>query len=196
MSKNNPNAIDWAAIKTEYITSTASYRKLAEKYGVSYRYMSVRGRSEGWVEARRKYQEGVTDKIIEKVADERANRDSQKLLLLQKSADLMAEAILKVFDDASAFNRFIVSDGNFSMEERVFNKVDTKAMREITASIKDLAGVMRNVYNLPTDIEQKTYELAKERLELDKTKTAAGVGDEEDTGVIFLPSAESEDNNE
>ena len=88
MSKNNPNAIDWAAIKTEYITSTASYRKLAEKYGVSYRYMSVRGRSEGWVQARRKYQEGVTDKIIEKVADERANRDSQKLLLLQKSADV------------------------------------------------------------------------------------------------------------
>ena len=86
MSKNNPNAIDWAAIKTEYITSTASYRKLAEKYGVSYRYMSVRGRSEGWVEARRKYQEGVTDKIIEKVADERANRDTQKLLLLQKNA--------------------------------------------------------------------------------------------------------------
>ena len=66
----------------------------------------------------------------------------------------------------------------------------------ITASIKDLAGVMRNVYNLPTDIEQKTYELAKERLELDKTKAAVGVGDEEETGVIFLPSAESEDNNE
>ena len=196
MKKNAPNSIDWAAVKTEYITSTVSYRKLAEKYGVSFRYMSVRGRSEGWVEARKQYQQSIADKIIEKVADERVSRDAQKLLLLQKSADLMSEAILKVFEDARAFNRFIVSDGNFSVEERVFNKVDTKAMREITASIKDLTSVMRNVYNLPTDIEQRQYDLAKQRLELDKSKAAVADDDGEETGVVVLPPAESEDDDE
>ena len=40
---------DWLKIKTEYITTDTSYRKLAEKYGVHYQTICSRSKAEGWV---------------------------------------------------------------------------------------------------------------------------------------------------
>ena len=46
---------DWQAIKTEYITTQTSYRKLAQKYGVSRVQIGNVGRDEKWVELRRQH---------------------------------------------------------------------------------------------------------------------------------------------
>lgn len=189
MSENRP---DWATIKSEYITTNTSYRKLAAKYGISYKHISVQGRKDGWFQARKKYQSDVADKIVSIVANERAQRDASKLLILQKSADNMAEAILKVFDDSEQFHRFVVPD-NFSVTEKVFEKFDTKSMREITASIKDLAVVMRNIYNIPTEQEERTYQLAKERLEIEKERVSNTDDNDAETGVIVIPATTEED---
>jgi hypothetical protein len=41
--------IDWASIKTEYITTDTSYRKLAQKYGVNHTILvTVRRMRSGW----------------------------------------------------------------------------------------------------------------------------------------------------
>jgi hypothetical protein len=49
-------AIDWEKIRTEYMTTATSYRKLAEKHGVNYSALGARARAEGWVEQRTQYQ--------------------------------------------------------------------------------------------------------------------------------------------
>ena len=46
---------DWLKIKTEYITTDTSYRKLAQKYGVNYSVIGARARAEGWVEERTQF---------------------------------------------------------------------------------------------------------------------------------------------
>ena len=43
----------WRAIKAEYIASTISYRKLAEKYGVSRTTLERKAKEERWTELRR-----------------------------------------------------------------------------------------------------------------------------------------------
>jgi uncharacterized protein YjcR len=65
---------DWKAIKTEYITTDTSYRKLAQKYGVSTTQICNVGRDEKWVEQREQYLNNTTAKTIEKISQQEANR--------------------------------------------------------------------------------------------------------------------------
>lgn len=81
--------MDWNAIKTEYITTDTSYRKLAEKYGVSRGQIQRRATDENWPDlksqfdtktvsdavdvvskkftARAKRLQDVTDKLLDKI---------------------------------------------------------------------------------------------------------------------------------
>lgn len=65
---------DWQAIKTEYITTDTSYRKLAQKYGVSTTQICNVGRDEKWVEQREQYLNNTTAKTLEKISQQEANR--------------------------------------------------------------------------------------------------------------------------
>ena len=65
---------DWQAIKTEYITTDTSYRKLAQKYGVSTTQICNVGRDEKWVEQREQYLNKTTAKTLEKISQQEANR--------------------------------------------------------------------------------------------------------------------------
>ena len=40
--------MDWEKLKDEYINTSISYQKLAEKYGVSFWALSKRGKEENW----------------------------------------------------------------------------------------------------------------------------------------------------
>ena len=65
---------DWQAIKTEYITTQTSYRKLAKKYGVSRVQIGNVGREEKWVELRRQHLDSTFTKTVEKISQQEANR--------------------------------------------------------------------------------------------------------------------------
>ena len=65
---------DWQAIKTEYITTQTSYRKLAKKYGVSHVQIGNVGKEENWVELRRQHLDSTFTKTIKKISQQEANR--------------------------------------------------------------------------------------------------------------------------
>ena len=60
---------DWQAIKTEYITTNTSYRKLAEKYDVSYAVIGKRAKKEGWPEERKQWVDNTTTKTLDALSD-------------------------------------------------------------------------------------------------------------------------------
>lgn len=78
-------------VKTEYITTSVSYRKLAEKYDLSRVTLGVTGKKEGWVELRRQYQEQVLAKSMEKAAEQQADRNAR----LQDIAASLLDAVEK-----------------------------------------------------------------------------------------------------
>ena len=188
--------IDWTAIKAEYITGTISYRKLADSWGVSFRTLSDRALREGWKEARDKHRNNVVEKTVQKVASRKATTTANKLCDLQEAADNMGRVIAEIFADSEQFHRHIVTEGlgmgATKVEERQYKKVDTKAIKDLTGAIKDLAAVMRNIYDLPTAQEQAAMDIAAERLRLDKAKAEAeqNTGDDEVKVEFFDPEEE------
>lgn len=57
---------DWNAVKTEYITTSISYRKLCEKHNIPFNTLQCRAKKEKWVEARRKHQDKIVAKSVKK----------------------------------------------------------------------------------------------------------------------------------
>ena len=84
---------DWQKIKTEYITTDTSYRKLAEKYGVHYNAIANRSKQEGWISQRNQHCDKTMtktlDAIIDKQVDRAANLISVSDLLLSKVKSLL-----------------------------------------------------------------------------------------------------------
>ena len=105
---------DWQAIKTEYITTDTSYRKLAQKYGVSTTQICNVGRDEKWVEQREQYLNKTTAKTIEKISQQEANRAAR----IHRVADKLLNKIESMVD--------------------ADDPLDTKGLRALTAAVKDL----------------------------------------------------------
>lgn len=179
---------DWEALKTEYVTTNTSYRKLADKYGISSVTLANHGTAEKWVEAKRQFK----NKVMAKAMGNAQAREVAKLSKLRSAADQMAGVIDSVFKDSQQFNRHIITEGlgmgESRVSERIYEKADAKAIRDLAGAIKDLTAAMRNLYGLPTAVEQAAMDLAKERLELDKQKAALNEKDDEGTGVVELPA--------
>lgn len=83
---------DWNQIKTEYITTNTSYRKLSDKYGVSFQAICHRSKEEGWIEQRELFMNKTVSKTIEKIREKQVERFSR--------IDSLAEQILKKLEQA------------------------------------------------------------------------------------------------
>lgn len=105
---------DWQAIKTEYITTQTSYRKLAQKYGVSHVQIGNVGKEEKWVELRRQHLDRTLAQTLEKTSKQEANRAAR----IHTVADKLLNKIEAMVDS-----------------ER---PLDTKGIRALTAAVKDL----------------------------------------------------------
>ena len=105
---------DWQAIKTEYITTDTSYRKLAQKHGVSTTQICNVGRDEKWVEQREQFLNKTTAKTLEKISQQEANRAAR----IHTVADKLLNKIEAMVDSERA--------------------LDTKGIRALTAAVKDL----------------------------------------------------------
>lgn len=105
---------DWQAIKTEYITTQTSYRKLAQKYGVSHVQIGNVGKEEKWVELRRQHLDKTFAKTVEKISQQEATRAAK----IHSVADKLLLKIEKIVDS-----------------EKVISE---KGIRALTAAVKDL----------------------------------------------------------
>ena len=109
-------AVDWVGIKTEYITTETGYRKLADKYGVSFRTLSQKAKDEEWVQERRKHRENIVKKAVRKVA----NQESDKMARFCTVSDKLLNRIERI------------------IEESETGDITAKDIRSLTAAVKDL----------------------------------------------------------
>ena len=80
---------DWQAIKTEYITTDTSYRKLAQKYGVSYQAICHRSKEEEWIVQREQH----TNKTVSKTLDKISNKQAEKMVRIDKLTDKLLDKL-------------------------------------------------------------------------------------------------------
>lgn len=86
---------DWKTIEAEYITTDTSYRKLAQKYGVSYQAICRRSQENGWIEKREQH----TNKTVSKAIGQIRNRQAGKIARIDKLADQLLEKLEKAIDE-------------------------------------------------------------------------------------------------
>jgi hypothetical protein len=162
--------IDWDAIKTEYVTGDISIRELEKKYKLEHNNLAKHSKNEGWVKARKDYRTRATTKAVTKSCDKRANELSKVL----DSSMLIRDRIYEAMNDPQQFNRYLVTrgrkGGEFETVEEVHEKVDTKAIREMTQALKAVEDLIRSLNNIPTRAEEQRLKLERERFELEKEK--------------------------
>lgn len=186
-------AADWKKIKTEYVTGSMSTRQLAEKYGLGKTIIQQKCTEEGWVKKRKQYREKAVEKAVLKAEE----REAERLSKIGYLAGMAVDVAVKAFKDEDQFYRYLVSEspapGMTATVERRFDKVDTKALRDLTVCIKELTGILRDVYRIPTQAEEESQRIAAERLNLEKQKVAAGQQDTgEEVEVVFTGTAGEE----
>ena len=140
---------DWQAIKTEYITTETSYRKLEKKYGIHYKVIAQRGKSEGWGELRTQYRDKTLTKTLEKISRQQADREARILGV----ADKILQKIESMVD----------------AEE----PMDSKGIRALTAAVKDL----KEIQNVRNELDRKEQEarIANLRRQADKQQSGTEV---------------------
>lgn len=137
---------DWRKIKTEYITTDTSYRKLGQKYGVHYQTICRRAKEEGWIEQREQHENKVVTKTLDKISEKQSN-----------SAELMqdtANALLQMIADGI---------GKFNTDTLL---ADRQALRGITGALKDLKDVLS--LKSDADLEEQKARIAKLRREAEE----------------------------
>lgn len=72
-------------------------------------------------------------------------------------------------------------------KEKIFEKVDTKALRDVVYMLKELTGMMRDFYNIPTPAQAEAQRIAAERLELEKRRVDADTNEDREVGIVIMP---------
>lgn len=202
--KKKPN---WEKIKAEYITTKTSYRKLAEKYGISLSTLEKRGKRENWQAEKEmiggeiavKTEAKLRQKLTEKISEKKAAKIVDALNIETQAISLLNSVILKTLEDEQQFNRHLIqrkektynhtgktkdnpatdeSTESWWVEEKIFDTVDTKRLKDLAAALNIVSTLRRELEGiLPEAVKQK-LEIERERLDMDKAKS--GVFDDPD----------------
>lgn len=76
---DEPELIDWATVKAEYVSGTMSAAKLADRYGISVSSISKKCASEHWQELRKQNQSKTANKIAKKINTEKVKKTVREI---------------------------------------------------------------------------------------------------------------------
>ena len=182
---------DWQAIKTEYITTQTSYRKLAQKYGIHYKVISERGKDEGWVELRSQHRDKTLTKTLDKISKQQADKMARIDKLTDKLLDKLEQAIdeldLQLFKHTDKtkeieYNNSLRPDKStrevIHEEEKLLEArsiVDRQGLKQIASALKDIKEV--KMLRSELDRQEQEARIANLRKQAEKD-------DDDDTDVI------------
>ena len=128
--------MDWKRIKAEYIAGGTSYRKLAEKYGVSFNTLKTHAVEEQWHKLRQQKDKKTTTKIVESLSD----KDAEKAVDIIDVANKLLGKISELMDAIP---------------------LDTQSMKHLTSALKDL----KEIKGFKSDADMREQEARIRNLE-------------------------------
>lgn len=166
--KSGRQNYDWIAIKHDYVTSPEmTLRKIADKYGISRDCVYRKSKADNWFATRKKHQAEVGARAIAKTANKQANELAKEMELLSK----MKDAVTDTLSDPAQFHRHIKVDAvTGDIEDRVLDKVDTRAMKDIMQTLKMIEEMSRSLYNIQKAETIQKHQIDAERMQLEREK--------------------------
>ena len=139
---------DWQKIKTEYITTDTSYRKLAQKYGVNATNIAKRASKEKWTEERKKNATKTLSKTLNAIGSKQAERTAKLIGV----SDLLLDKVKSLLE----------------ADEELL--VDTAVMRDISVVLKNLKDIQ--MIKSEADMREQEARIEKLRREAEPDKGA------------------------
>lgn len=173
--KNCPN---WDRIKSDYITGKDSPKECAKKHGVNYNTLRNHKQRERWRQQRAEYRGAVVDKAIDTAKNCTAYRIASELTGLAYVVEALERELIKALEDGEQLHRYLVQtttrkkDGTTetAFKDITSDKVDTRALRDLTDVAKTLEALKRSMYGLETAQEQHRKQIETERLALERER--------------------------
>jgi uncharacterized protein YjcR len=161
---------DWAKIQLEYVTDPhMTLRKIAEKHGINYVTVAKKSKAEGWFATRKEHQSRVISKAISETEDIRAKAVALETDYLR----MLTEHLGEILKDKDQFHRHLVTSTQgveVTTSEEVFNKADTRAMKDSFQMLKMMDELSLAINSLERIENIRKHELDAERLQLDREK--------------------------
>lgn len=178
--KKKKSLPDWGAIRNDYITGNESPKECARSHGVNYRTLGNHLYRERWNDQRAAYRGAVADKAIDTAATCTAYRVASDLVGLSGVVDALERETRKALEDGEQLHRYLVQttsrhkDGTTETAYRdiTSDKVDTRALRDLTDSVKTLEALKRSLHGLETAQERHRKQIETERLALERERLA------------------------
>ncbi len=188
--------LNWAAIKTEYITSGLSCRELALKYGCAGVSVRRRAARENWSELRRQYHDKTVASAMEQLSDRQAQQlASLTGTLMDKLEQAAQELNLHPVRKVEKVRKIEYGDGerpDKPTKETVCQKVrlvreesviDRRGLKQLTSALRDL----KEVQMLKSDADRREQEARIARLE----RQSEGAERDAAIEVVFSDDAEA-----
>lgn len=189
--------MDWQAIKTEYITTDTSYRKLARKYGVSDVQIAKVGKKEGWVELRKQQLGKTLAKALAADAQKKADRLTRIMDATDRLLEKIEQAIgeLDIVLATETHKEKVIEYNNPERADKPTKEVtheveqvvqmtgivDRMGLKSIAAALKDI----KEIQMLKSELDRREQEARIANLERQAEKDE--VIDEGRYGVVLLP---------
>lgn len=133
--------MDWNKIKAEYIAGGTSYRKLAEKYKVSFAILRREAEKGKWTKLKAQTKQKADTKIVNSIAKDIANNSVK----INNVADKLLEKISCMIEEH---------------EEILYN---SQSLKHITSALKDI----KDIKGLKSDIDLREQEARINKLRKD-----------------------------
>lgn len=126
--------IDWIKLRNEYINGNISYRKLAEKHGVSWQTLRDRAVKEKWFEKRKNQRDKIQKKTEQKTAEKIAEKEAQRQLRISNAADKLLKKIeiaTEQLDQFITISKIKQKEVKYVTDKAGFGKPEKETVKEI-----------------------------------------------------------------
>lgn len=179
-------AHDWGKIETDYMVNDLSYRQIAEKYGISESTVARHGKKNDWPEKRQQFASKVHTRALQKIASRRAGKEARALSKVEELLEKLLGQLGGALEDDKQLYRHIITTSTKGQKQVVLKKMDTKAARDMAATMQTLTDTLRTIGGLMTAREEFAVEIEAAKLELEREKIAKGAEDDGESGVVIL----------
>ena len=177
--------MDWNKIKQEYISGGISYRKLAEKHGVSESTLSKRAMNEKWAELKAAAAQESDKRIIKVVANKQRKRMErlQNITdqLLEKAEQAVMELDIQLYKNVKKVKEIEYKNRErpdkptketIREEEKVTEVrtiIDRKGLQAVAAALKSI----QEIQGLKSELDTREQKARIKKLEQDAETPAS-----------------------
>lgn len=167
---DEPELIDWATVKAEYVSGTMSAAKLADRYGISVSSISKKCASEHWQELRKQNQSETANKIAEKINTEKVKKTVREIdrvvAVASKLITKLNRAVNELDKDEELVKKKVTIKAYKSEDEAVATAEEERsydyAKRKTLVNTKRAAQISKSLLNVRDILADYTTEQDEE----------------------------------